>query len=113
MVGVLPVVSNWAAAPPATSSARACLLRYTCGDSWAQHGVPPRTWSDPEPLEGGTGMVGSGETQLEADRRPIRDKIRYLKQQLRGCGGIAAEGPTADVVERCSEAAPHTTGIGV
>lgn len=29
-------------------------------------------------------MVGSGETQLEADRRPIRDKIRYLKQQLRG-----------------------------
>jgi len=112
MVGVLAGLSI---SDPTVCRRRATLplLRYTCGDGWAQHGVPPRTWSDPESLEGGTGMVGSGETQLEADRRPIRDKIRYLKQQLRGCGGIAAEGPTADVVQRCSEAAPHTTGIGV
>jgi GTP-binding protein HflX len=39
-------------------------------------------WSHLERLEGGIGTRGPGETQLETDRRLIRDKIRHLKEQI-------------------------------
>ncbi|MDP2950505.1 MAG: GTPase HflX [Chloroflexota bacterium] len=39
-------------------------------------------WSHLERLEGAIGTRGPGETQLETDRRLIRNKIRHLKQQL-------------------------------
>jgi len=39
-------------------------------------------WSHLERLEGRIGTRGPGETQLETDRRLIRDKIRNLKRQI-------------------------------
>jgi len=39
-------------------------------------------WSHLERLEGRIGTRGPGETQLETDRRLIRDKIRSLKRQI-------------------------------
>ncbi|HEU4758739.1 MAG TPA: GTPase HflX, partial [Dehalococcoidia bacterium] len=39
-------------------------------------------WSHLERLEGRIGTRGPGETQLETDRRLIRDKIRRLKAQI-------------------------------
>ena len=39
-------------------------------------------WSHLERLEGRIGTRGPGETQLETDRRLIRDKIRGLKRQI-------------------------------
>ncbi len=39
-------------------------------------------WSHLERLEGRIGTRGPGETQLETDRRLIRDKISHLKRQI-------------------------------
>ena len=41
-----------------------------------------RTWTHLERQRGGIGMRGPGETQIETDRRLIKEKITLLKQQL-------------------------------
>jgi GTP-binding protein HflX len=42
-----------------------------------------RMWTHLERQQGGIGMRGPGETEIETDRRIIRDKIARLKEQLR------------------------------
>ena len=42
-----------------------------------------RMWTHLERQQGGIGMRGPGETEIETDRRVIRDKISYLKEQLK------------------------------
>ncbi|MFO7671908.1 MAG: GTPase HflX [Bacteroidales bacterium] len=41
-----------------------------------------RMWTHLERQQGGIGMRGPGETEIETDRRIIRDKISRLKEQL-------------------------------
>jgi GTPase len=41
-----------------------------------------RMWTHLERQRGGIGLRGPGETEIETDRRIIRDKISYLKQKL-------------------------------
>jgi GTP-binding protein HflX len=41
-----------------------------------------RMWTHLERQQGGIGMRGPGETEIETDRRVIRDKITLLKKQL-------------------------------
>lgn len=41
-----------------------------------------RMWTHLERQQGGIGMRGPGETEIETDRRVIRDKISKLKEQL-------------------------------
>lgn len=41
-----------------------------------------RGWTHLERQKGGIGLRGPGETQLEEDRRAIREKIRVIKQRL-------------------------------
>jgi GTP-binding protein HflX len=41
-----------------------------------------RMWTHLEKQQGGIGMRGPGETEIETDRRVIRDKITKLKEQL-------------------------------
>lgn len=41
-----------------------------------------RTWTHLERQRGGIGMRGPGETEIETDRRIIRDKIALLKEKL-------------------------------
>ena len=43
-----------------------------------------RLWNHLERLGGGIGTRGPGETQLESDRRAVRERIRILKRILRG-----------------------------
>ncbi len=43
-----------------------------------------RLWNHLERLGGGIGTRGPGETQLESDRRFIRERIRILKKTLKG-----------------------------
>ena len=43
-----------------------------------------RLWNHLERLGGGIGTRGPGETQLESDRRLVRDRIRILKKTLKG-----------------------------
>ncbi len=42
-----------------------------------------RMWTHLERQKGGIGMRGPGETQIETDRRIIKDKISLLKKQLK------------------------------
>jgi GTPase len=42
-----------------------------------------RMWTHLERQQGGIGMRGPGETEIETDRRIIRDKISLLKEQLK------------------------------
>ena len=42
-----------------------------------------RMWTHLERQRGGIGMRGPGETEIETDRRIIRDKIARLKEQLK------------------------------
>ncbi|MBI9065819.1 MAG: GTPase HflX [Salinivirgaceae bacterium] len=42
-----------------------------------------RMWTHLERQQGGIGMRGPGETEIETDRRIIRDKITRLKEQLK------------------------------
>lgn len=42
-----------------------------------------RMWTHLEKQQGGIGMKGPGETEIETDRRIIRDKISKLKDQLK------------------------------
>lgn len=41
-----------------------------------------RQWTHLSRIRGGVGMRGPGETQLESDRRQVRDKIATLKKRL-------------------------------
>jgi GTP-binding protein HflX len=41
-----------------------------------------RGWSHLERQKGGIGLRGPGETQLETDRRLVRERIRHLKERL-------------------------------
>ena len=41
-----------------------------------------RGWTHLERQKGGIGLRGPGETQLETDRRLLRDRIKYIKQRL-------------------------------
>jgi len=43
-----------------------------------------RLWNHLERLGGGIGTRGPGETQLESDRRAVRERIRILKKTLKG-----------------------------
>jgi len=43
-----------------------------------------RMWTHLERQRGGIGMRGPGETEIETDRRIIRDRITLLKEKLRG-----------------------------
>jgi GTP-binding protein HflX len=43
-----------------------------------------RLWNHLERLGGGIGTRGPGETQLESDRRAVRERIRILKKVLKG-----------------------------
>jgi GTP-binding protein HflX len=43
-----------------------------------------RMWTHLSRIRGGIGLRGPGETQLEVDRRVIRDRIRTLKEKLGG-----------------------------
>ena len=43
-----------------------------------------RMWTHLSRIRGGIGLRGPGETQLEVDRRVIRDRIRTLKEKLEG-----------------------------
>jgi GTP-binding protein HflX len=40
-------------------------------------------WTHLERQQGGIGLKGPGETEIETDRRVIRDRIAYLKEQLK------------------------------
>ena len=40
-------------------------------------------WTHLERQQGGIGLKGPGETEIETDRRVIRDRISYLKEQLK------------------------------
>ncbi|MFM7309122.1 MAG: GTPase HflX, partial [Flavobacteriales bacterium] len=42
-----------------------------------------RMWSHLEKQRGGIGMRGPGEQEIETDRRIVRDRIAFLKEQLR------------------------------
>lgn len=42
-----------------------------------------RMWTHLEKQRGGIGMRGPGETEIETDRRAIRDRLARLKEQLR------------------------------
>ncbi len=42
-----------------------------------------RMWTHLSKQKGGIGMKGPGETEIETDRRIIRDRIRLLKEKLR------------------------------
>ncbi|MFM7080210.1 MAG: GTPase HflX, partial [Bacteroidota bacterium] len=42
-----------------------------------------RMWTHLEKQQGGIGMRGPGETEIETDRRVIRDKLTRLKEKLR------------------------------
>nr|MBP7463129.1 GTPase HflX [Bacteroidales bacterium] len=41
-----------------------------------------RLWTHLERQRGGIGLRGPGETEIETDRRVIRDRIAYLKEEL-------------------------------
>src|SRR5690606_33353303 len=43
-----------------------------------------RMWTHRSRVRGGIGLRGPGETQLETDRRMIRQKIAVLREKLRG-----------------------------
>ena len=43
-----------------------------------------RMWTHLERQRGGIGMRGPGETEIETDRRIIRDRITLLKEKLKG-----------------------------
>ena len=43
-----------------------------------------RLWTHLQKQKGGMGMRGPGETEIETDRRIIRDKITLLKKKLKG-----------------------------
>jgi len=40
-------------------------------------------WTHLERQQGGIGLKGPGETEIETDRRIVRDRIAYLKEQLK------------------------------
>jgi GTP-binding protein HflX len=40
-------------------------------------------WTHLERQQGGRGLKGPGETEIETDRRIVRDRIAYLKEQLK------------------------------
>lgn len=42
-----------------------------------------RMWTHLEKQRGGIGMRGPGETEIETDRRVIRDKLSRLKEKLK------------------------------
>ncbi|HOE03579.1 MAG TPA: GTPase HflX [Bacteroidales bacterium] len=42
-----------------------------------------RLWTHLERQRGGIGLRGPGETEIETDRRVIRDRIAYLKEELK------------------------------
>jgi GTPase len=42
-----------------------------------------RMWSHLDRIKGGIGMKGAGETEIETDRRIVRDRIALLKERLK------------------------------
>ncbi|MFA5938656.1 MAG: ribosome rescue GTPase HflX [Sinimarinibacterium sp.] len=56
-----------------------------------------RGWTHLERQRGGIGLRGPGETQLETDRRLIRDRIAALKRQLEAVRGRRARSRAARV----------------
>lgn len=54
-----------------------------------------RGWTHLERQKGGIGMRGPGETQLETDRRLVRDRIRHLQKRLEKVRKQRAQGRRA------------------
>lgn len=42
-----------------------------------------KMWSHLDRIKGGIGMKGAGETEIETDRRIVRDRISFLKERLK------------------------------
>lgn len=42
-----------------------------------------KMWDHLDRIKGGIGMKGAGETEIETDRRIVRDKIAFLKERLK------------------------------
>ena len=42
-----------------------------------------KMWSHLDRIKGGIGMKGAGETEIETDRRIVRDRIAFLKERLK------------------------------
>ncbi|WP_251358128.1 ribosome rescue GTPase HflX [Kangiella sp. TOML190] len=51
-----------------------------------------RGWTHLERQKGGIGMRGPGETQLETDRRLLRDRIKYIERRLEKVGKQREQG---------------------
>lgn len=51
-----------------------------------------RGWTHLERQKGGIGMRGPGETQLETDRRLVRDRIKYIEKRLDKVGRQREQG---------------------
>ncbi|WP_223670882.1 ribosome rescue GTPase HflX [Kangiella shandongensis] len=51
-----------------------------------------RGWTHLERQKGGIGMRGPGETQLETDRRLVRDRIKYIEKRLDKVGKQREQG---------------------
>ncbi|MRR32393.1 GTPase HflX, partial [bacterium] len=66
--------------PPAHAGAARPLHRPHCA---SPRRGPPRQWTHlSRQTVGGVGLRGPGETQLEVDRREIRKRIKFLKDEL-------------------------------
>jgi hypothetical protein len=67
-----------------------------------------RGWTHLERQKGGIGLRGPGETQLETDRRLIRDRIKQLHGGWSRCARSAAAG-----ARRAASAHPHRVAGGL
>lgn len=66
------------------SRARTAQARYQVELAQAQYLLPrlTRMWTHLSKQKGGIGMKGPGETEIETDRRALRNKIDKLKERL-------------------------------
>lgn len=66
------------------SRARSAQARYQVQLAQAQYLLPrlTRMWTHLSKQKGGIGMKGPGETEIETDRRALRNQISKLKQRL-------------------------------
>ena len=66
------------------SRARSAQAKYQVELAQAQYLLPrlTRMWTHLSKQKGGIGMKGPGETEIETDRRVLRDKITKLKERL-------------------------------
>ena len=63
-----------------------------------------RLWTHLSRTQGGIGTRGPGETQLETDRRIIRDRIKKLKERVDARAPAARDGRRAPATAACADA---------